>query len=592
MARILNNKKSARAFSPTPSSSPRLVPAEELKKELERRGLFYPDNIISLLSAALPTSSAFLIEGPPGVGKTALVEALADVLKAKKVIYQCTPDTSTDDLLFRLLPSENTRSGVETVLGPLPEALLASREGLVVLLLDEFDKTRPNADAFLLDFIQNARLSVRLGGREKIIEGKKENLLVFLTSNKEREFSEPLLRRVVLVELPYLSKEHVFKVLSARFPADITNTLLRLYEATIAASLRKPATIVELIELGSAMQQLGLNYVTPELLRAFIAKYDDDYNKLISSIFFSTPSSAPSSVSSFVFTQGGGGGGGGGGGQPYTVLQMTHPDFEDVKERAMPAVLRVHEGCVLPADERHYSAALRLLLPDPTSTPEKMEGVEVHENYILTRTLTYRDICHFFFVAENRLFLFDFLSDSEVLFRLKADIDVKVLLQRMPVFMNIVYYTSDLVRWKGQKQLDTGVMRYYDVAVIGKTVEVVAVNGDPYDFFDIVDALLHSQRGMPIVKEVFRALRNAQKKEQVVELLERLPRFLPPLESRGEELEVELHFDDEELVQLGKQKAYAFKKYYDLKIVGCLNGLDNVEQMKEWLGILEKTVGW
>ncbi|MEM1690079.1 MAG: MoxR family ATPase [Thermofilaceae archaeon] len=573
MARILNNKKSARASSPTPSSSPRLVPAEELKKELERRGLFYPDNIISLLSAALPTSSAFLIEGPPGVGKTALVEALADVLKAKKVIYQCTPDTSTDDLLFRLLPSENTRSGVETVLGPLPEALLASREGLVVLLLDEFDKTRPNADAFLLDFIQNARLSVRLGGREKIIEGKKENLLVFLTSNKEREFSEPLLRRVVLVELPYLSKEHVFKVLSARFPADITNTLLRLYEATIAASLRKPATIVELIELGSAMQQLGLNYVTPELLRAFIAKYDDDYNKLVSSIF-----SLPSEASSpFLVMQATPQQEGGAGEQsaPFK-LRFEHPDFEDVKARALPPVYKVEDGCVLPADKTHYSAAVRLLLPNPPSSPEKMEGIEVHDNYIITRHLTYDDVLCFY-TAEKKIVI-DFLSSSEVLFRFEADIDFRELIKNVPDYMKVVYYSSTLLRLKGEKY-DNSEVRYYDVAVIEgarKVVEVVAVNGDPYHLFDIINAILRSQKAMQRVREVFDTLKrlppDENAKRRITELLESLPPFLMPLEERELEARLDAKYWDEELDKIARRKGlFVHKDYYYVKIIASFD---------------------
>ncbi|MCS7127641.1 MAG: MoxR family ATPase, partial [Thaumarchaeota archaeon] len=177
----------------------------ELASALEARGLYYPAPVTRTLAALLKMNPhavrAVLLRGPAGVGKTALTYAIAELLSADYIYYQATLSTSEDDLMYKLLPSEQTRSGVEKVLGPLPEALLRSRENVVVLVLDEYDKTRPSADALLLDFLQHARLSVRMSAEERIITGRKENLIVFLTSNDEREFSEPLFRRCVTITI-------------------------------------------------------------------------------------------------------------------------------------------------------------------------------------------------------------------------------------------------------------------------------------------------------------------------------------------------------------------------------------------------------
>lgn len=105
----------------------------------------------------------------------------------------------------------------KTILGPLPEALIKSREKLSILVLDEFDKTRPSAGALLLDFLQNCRVSVRISNEDKVIRGNPENLIVFLTSNEEREFSEPLLRRVIVINIPPLPTVTVFNIMLKYF---------------------------------------------------------------------------------------------------------------------------------------------------------------------------------------------------------------------------------------------------------------------------------------------------------------------------------------------------------------------------------------
>ena len=253
-------------------------------EEFARQNNFYIDSkIASLIELVLHsnTKKAFLFVGPAGVGKTQLTELIARYLNAEYIFFQCTAGTSEDDLLYKYVPSEETKSGVKITYGPIPRALKVSQNRMVVLVLDEFDKTRPSADALLLDVLQNHRVSLYLGDRETVIEGRMENLVIILTSNNMRELSEPLLRRLARIPLEHLPAVEVYRLLSKRFPKEVALLLTQIYVDTVNAGLRKPATIQELYQLGEILVKKGQFMPLGDLLRMFIIKYDDDWDKYV-----------------------------------------------------------------------------------------------------------------------------------------------------------------------------------------------------------------------------------------------------------------------------------------------------------------------
>jgi len=248
-----------------------------LREFLEKSG-FIINFPVSVLEGGLSTSRmpAFLLRGPAGVGKTELTRLVSQWLGARYIFYQCTLNSSEDDLLYRYVPDENTKSGIKVLPSVLPQALVKSRRHKVVLVLDEFDKTRPSTDALLLDFLQNVRISARFES-EEVIEGNPKNLVVFLTSNDMREFSEPLLRRVISLHLKPLTSGDVAKLLKAfGFAEELVKLLVQIYTDTYQANLRKPATIQELRLLGEIIQKHPEENLTT-LLRSVVIKYDDDW---------------------------------------------------------------------------------------------------------------------------------------------------------------------------------------------------------------------------------------------------------------------------------------------------------------------------
>jgi len=248
------------------------------------------ENVVKLIYAGInaarrsKTIPAFLLRGPPGAGKTMITQVVADYFNANYVFIQTTLNTTEDELIYKFVPSEQTRSGVRIQYGPLPDALVKSREKITVLTIDEFDKTRPSADALLLDYLQNARVSFRIDDKEDVIVGNKDNLIVFITSNDNREFSEPLLRRVITINFNLPDPKDVEKLLRKHFDDDkIIKTLTTIYMAGLNTELTKPITIQELIQLGHAMSIMPDGDFN-QLLLSFVVKNTDDLYRLNESL--------------------------------------------------------------------------------------------------------------------------------------------------------------------------------------------------------------------------------------------------------------------------------------------------------------------
>lgn len=92
------------------------------------------ETIVAWLSAPRNVVGMILVEGNPGSGKTAQIEAACTHADRKMLTHLCTPDDTRDSLFLRFVGEGNGENGSPYVMGPVP---YAAKHGYV-LYCDEF----------------------------------------------------------------------------------------------------------------------------------------------------------------------------------------------------------------------------------------------------------------------------------------------------------------------------------------------------------------------------------------------------------------------------------------------------------------------
>ena len=153
---------------------------DRIRQEVSRR-IIGQEEVVRFTVISLLAGGHVLLEGIPGVGKTSLVRALADVLHLRFSRIQFTPDLMPADIVGTNIVQEHAHGGTFFEFQPGP--IFAN-----IVLADEINRATPRTQSALLEAMQD--VSVTVGKTTYSLE---QPFLVLATQNpRDMEGTYPL----------------------------------------------------------------------------------------------------------------------------------------------------------------------------------------------------------------------------------------------------------------------------------------------------------------------------------------------------------------------------------------------------------------
>jgi MoxR-like ATPase len=275
----------------------RLVPdIETLARSLADIDYLVDEGLATSMFLSVRLPQPLLLEGEAGVGKTEAAKALAVVLDTPLIRLQCYEGIDAAEALYewnyprqllsiRLADAAGSPLGEEELFGPdylirrpLLRALEHPGPRPAVLLIDEIDRADDDFEAFLLELLAEASVTIPEIGTIRATHPP----IIVLTSNRTRDLHDAVKRRCLYYRIGYPTPQREVEIVRRRvkgasetLAVQVANAVSRMRDSDV----QKPPGIAEAIDWLAALDLLGieqLDAAAVDRTLGSVLKYSED----------------------------------------------------------------------------------------------------------------------------------------------------------------------------------------------------------------------------------------------------------------------------------------------------------------------------
>jgi MoxR-like ATPase len=274
-----------------------LVPdVETLAQRLASVDYLVDEGLATTMFLSLRLPQPLLLEGEAGVGKTEAAKALATILDTPLIRLQCYEGIDAAEALYewnyprqllsiRLADARNSELGESELFGPdylirrpLMRALEHPGPRPAVLLIDEIDRADDDFEAFLLQLLGEASVTIPEIGTIRATHPP----IIVLTSNRTRDLHDAVKRRCLYQWIDYPNRQREVDIVRRRVRGASETLAVQVADAISRmrkSDIQKPPGVAEAIDWLAALSLLGVERLDADAVErtlGSVLKYSED----------------------------------------------------------------------------------------------------------------------------------------------------------------------------------------------------------------------------------------------------------------------------------------------------------------------------
>jgi MoxR-like ATPase len=274
-----------------------LVPdVETLAQRLAAVDYLVDEGLATSMFLSLRLPQPLLLEGEAGVGKTEAGKSLAAVLDTPLIRLQCYDGIDSAEALYewnyprqllsiRLADARGTELSEQDLFGreylirrPLLRALEHPGPRPAVLLVDEIDRADDDFEAFLLELLAEAAVTIPEIGTIRATHPP----VIVLTSNRTRDLHDAVKRRCLYQWIDYPTAQREVEIVRRRVRGVSETLAVQVADAVARmrdSDVQKPPGVAEAIDWVAALSVLGVEELDVDAIDrtlGSVLKYAED----------------------------------------------------------------------------------------------------------------------------------------------------------------------------------------------------------------------------------------------------------------------------------------------------------------------------